>query len=127
MKKILLMSSVVSMFFGTINAQSAQTTPSVRAKEKVSEITRLGGVEPQQIGKINNLFIDFYTKQDELRTNIKVLGPKEFDKQMAELKTKHNAALKEVLSAEQVEKFEASQKAKELNQRNVPGNPNQNN
>lgn len=80
MKKILLMSALSIATFGTMNAQNAATPatqtataqkqlPQVRAKAMVSKITNACGLQGDQIGKVNNLYIEYFTKSDALGTD----------------------------------------------------------
>lgn len=75
------MSALSVATFGMMNAQNAatpatQTTtpqkqlPQVRAKAMVSKITNACGLQGDQVGKVNNLYIEYFTKLDALGTDV---------------------------------------------------------
>ena len=76
MKKIFLMSALSLAMFGVSNAQNAAATssttapqkqlPQVRAKAMVANVTHACGLQGDQIGKVNQVYIDYYTKLDAL-------------------------------------------------------------
>lgn len=79
MKKILLMSALSIAVFGTMNAQNAATastttvaqkqSPHVRAKTMVAKITSVSQLQGDQIGKVNQLYVEYFTKVDALGAN----------------------------------------------------------
>ncbi len=74
MKKIFLMTALSLAMFGVMNAQTAATTqtensatkplPQVRAKAMVSKINNAVYLQGEQIGKVNDLYIGYYTQLD---------------------------------------------------------------
>jgi hypothetical protein len=128
MKKIILISSIVASTIGMVNAQTKQTAapvkevttqakPEVRAKERVAEINNLCALQGDQIGKVNAVFIDFYTKQDALKAKQSTLSITDYDKKMAELKENRDVAVKAILTPNQVtllQKAKASGPAKPM-------------
>jgi len=117
MKKILLMSALSIAAFGTMNAQNAATTttqttgsktqlPQVRAKAMVAKINTACGLQGEQVGKVNNLYIEYFTKLDALGTTPEAAKVKE-------LNTATDASLKGILSPSQLKFWqEASSSAK---------------
>ena len=77
MKKFFLMSALAVAMFSVSYAQNeakpATQLPQVRAKAMVSKITNSVGLQGDQVGKVNQLYIDYYTKLDALGAN----APKE--------------------------------------------------
>lgn len=101
MKKIFLMSMLSIAVIGFTNAQtkteqvaSHQQLPQVRAKAMVSKITNSVGLQGEQIGKVNNLYIQYFTKLDGL-------GKTASEAQSVELTKWVNAELNKILSPSQ--------------------------
>ena len=74
------MSALSIATFGIMNAQNAATPatqtatsqkqlPQVKAKAMVSKITNACGLQGDQVGKVNNLYIEYYTKLDAIGTD----------------------------------------------------------
>src|SRR3954467_11181506 len=77
MKKMVLISSIVASSIGMMHAQTVQSAspassaqvqgrPEARAKQKVAEINSLCGLKGDQVGKVNNAFVEFFQKRDAL-------------------------------------------------------------
>jgi hypothetical protein len=124
MKKIILISSIVASTMGMVNAQAKQTAapvkaevvnketrPEVRAKERVAEINNLCALKGDQFGKVNNVFIDYFTKQDALNAKQTKLTASDYNKQLDELKGQRDAAVKAILSADQVAMLQKAKSA----------------
>ena len=105
MKKIFLMSALSLATFGIMNAQTnaaATTTataqkqlPQVRAKAMVSKITNACGLQGDQVGKVNTLYIEYFTKLD-------ALGATPADAKVKELTGATDASLATILSPSQL-------------------------
>lgn len=98
------MSALSIAAFGMMNAQNAATTstqtlapqkslPQVRAKAMVSKINNASGLQGDQFTKLNNLYIDYYTKLDALGTDAAKLK---------DLDVATNTALQGILSPSQL-------------------------
>lgn len=106
MKKILLISALSIAVFGTMNAQNAATTttqttgsksqlPQVRAKAMVAKINNACGLQGEQVTKVNNLYIEYFTKFDALGTTPDAAKVKD-------LNNATEASLKNILSNSQL-------------------------
>ena len=102
------MSALSLATFGMMNAQNAATTaeqrkfPEVRAKEMVSKISNACGLQGDQVGQVNNLYIEYFKKLDVVATDAK---------KVAELNKTVDASLKGILSPSQLKFWqEASSK-----------------
>jgi hypothetical protein len=108
MKKIFLISSIVASTLGMVNAQVKQTAapvkteiqPEARAKDRVAEINRICNLKPEQVTKVNDLYVDFFKKEQALKA--KQLPIEEVRKQLADLKGQRDAAMKAALTPEQI-------------------------
>lgn len=108
--------AVVVSSFGMVNAQAAQATrtttteklPEVRAKEMVSKINTAVTLTGNQFGTVNNLYIEFFKKQDALRAQKTTLGAPLFEEKMDALKSERDLQLSKLLTADQNKKFEAA-------------------
>lgn len=114
--------AVVLSSFGMVNAQAAQTTrtnateklPEVRAKEMVAKINTAVTLTGNQFGTVNNLYIEFFKKQDALRAQKTTLSAQVFEEKMNALKSERDAQLSKLLSVEQnksLEKAKTAEKA----------------
>lgn len=109
MKKLFIAMAVVVSSFGMVNAQATQTTrtttterlPEVRAKEMVAKINTAVTLTGNQFGTVNNLYIEFFKKQDALRAQKGTLDATSFEQKMDALKSERDAQLGKLLSAEQ--------------------------
>jgi hypothetical protein len=132
MKKIVLITSIIASSIGMMNAQTTPTAapvkavqapakPEVRAKERVAEINNLVSLKGDQVGKVNDAFVDFFRKQDALKAKQATLSAADYSKQMTDLKNERQAALKATLTSEQMEVLQKAKKEKDA--ANVPGRP----
>lgn len=111
--------AVVVSSFGMVNAQAAQTTrtgateklPEVRAKEMVSKINTAVSLTGNQFGTVNNLYIEFFKKQDALRAQKTTLGAQVFEEKMDGLKNDRDAQLSKLLTVEQNKSLEKARTA----------------
>jgi len=108
MKKILFITALSVATFGVVNAQTASTTqtsttqrqlPQVRAKAMVSKVTNACGLQGDQVGKVNNLYIEYFTKLDGLKNDAA---------KIAELDKSTNASLADILSPSQLKLWKES-------------------
>ncbi len=113
MKKIFLMTALSVAMFGMASAQTAAATtsktsttqaqlPQVRAKAMVSKINNACGLQGDQVGKVNTLYIEYYTKLDAIGKDAA---------QVKELNKTVDAALKGILTPSQ-QKFWSEAAAK---------------
>ena len=115
MKKIFLISTIIVLLVGIMNAQTATTqSPEVRAKSAVAKINKNCTLVGDQTTKVNKIYIDYFTKQEALNAKKAGMDAKEFDKQMAVVVGERNAGLKKVLTPEQGKMMEAVHKQKEM-------------
>ena len=114
MKKILLMSALSVAMLGAVNAQTtttapartastAQQSPAVKAKFKVSDITKAVALEGDQFAKVNAIYLEYFNK-------LETLGASATPAQKAELDKVADTALKGVLTAEQYKRWTSSPK-----------------
>ncbi len=130
MKKIIFVFAVVVSSFGMTNAQTAKTsstspvaataapaerTPEARGKELVAKINTACQLKDDQWSKVNEISVDFFTKQDALRGQKRTMDVTSFDKKMNELKSNRDKALSAVLTPEQNRKFEAAKAEEKAN------------
>ena len=128
MKKILFITAITVSSFAIMNAQNNTTTTTttiskgtaaqeqkksaaVKAKENVAQITTLCSLKGDQIGKVNDLFTDYYTKLETLKAD-KALSSDEINKKKVEMRKKRDAALKEILTPAQWKTFSEAAKKK---------------
>lgn len=112
------MIAAVTLFTSAIFAQDAITTqtnktevekhndlPQVKAKNKVAEINAFAQLQGDQISKVNNLYIDYYTKKDALN-NDRELTKEALKTKTDALKKERNAQLKTILTPAQLKSYE---------------------
>lgn len=123
MKKIFFISSIVVASLGTINAQNNETKtepilkpaqlkqlPDARAKDRVAEIAQLCTLKPEQITKLTDLYVDYYTKNDALKAKKANADLNEYKNQITALKAERDASLKTILTADQVKTLQQAKK-----------------
>jgi Spy/CpxP family protein refolding chaperone len=131
MKKLLFISVIFASSLGMM-AQTVQTAaapvkaqvkakPETRAKERVAEINNLCSLRADQVGKVNTVFVDFFTKQDILKAKQSTLSTSDYSTQQTALKTERDAAIKGILTSEQMAMLQKAKK--EMDAVNVAGKP----
>lgn len=112
MKKtmIALFSLVVLSVSAFAQAQAQETKhnelPQVKAKKMVSKMNDLVQLNGEQTTKVNNIFIDYYTKRQELRNNTK-LNETAREEREKNVKDTRDRQLKATLTAKQWKDWEA--------------------
>lgn len=123
MKKIFFISSIVVASLGTINAQGNETKteavlkpaqlkqlPDARAKDRVAEIATMCALNPEQTTKLTNLYVDYYTKNDALKSSKATADVNDYKKQITVLKAERDASLKTILTSDQVKTLQLAKK-----------------
>lgn len=80
--------------------------PQVKAKKMVSKLNDAVQLTGEQTTKVNNIFIDYYTKRQELKNNTK-LGDAARDEREKNIKDTRDRQLKAALTAKQWKDWEA--------------------
>src|SRR5581483_892680 len=97
MKRFFLMTVIAVSSFGMINAQNAAgktELPQVRAKKMVSQVNTAVALHGDQFGKVNNAYIDYFTKLDALEQQKGSMTASEYESKAAALKNNVDASVK---------------------------------
>jgi len=104
---------VVAMF--CLNIIYAQTkTPQQKAREVADKIVTVCKLKPEQAVKIQDAYLQYYTKHDALKKQKDILNKSTYDDRKSDLKKTRDAVVKSTLTASQYKQWTtAKNKAKE--------------
>lgn len=100
----LILSCIISLAQTQQNAEGKEF-PEAKAKKVVARMKGIASLTTEQVNKVNDIYIDYYKQKDALKNN-KVLSKSDLKEKADAIKSKREKQLKQVLTAEQLKKWQ---------------------